>query len=266
MCDLVLDGTCGGAEAKGNPLIGEALEPMQEEHLSASRRQGTDGLLDERQLLPSGKDAVGRWLSRIHLPIRQQPLLAGVRRPRLPPVVCNDASGDAEQQCAYLTGITDRVVTEHPQESLLHRIVSAIGRAEPSAHVSMKVGSQALQPAGERGLARWQCFGGTRGGAGGLEYLVLGEHAGLFIIKGVVTVKQRFPPIRRGRGFIQGSISHHRWSLDAAAGVKQPLLANVAAHAGFRVIDGSFTTIREAVGTRWVERLPGTGCTAWSRS
>lgn len=38
-------------------------------------------------------------------------------------------------------------------------------------------------------------------------------------------------------------------SLEAAAGVRQPLLAYAAAHAGFRVIDGSFTTIRQAVGT-----------------
>lgn len=37
--------------------------------------------------------------------------------------------------------------------------------------------------------------------------------------------------------------------LEAAAGVRQPLLAYAAAHVGFRVIDGSFTTIEQAVGT-----------------
>ncbi|MGH8293952.1 MAG: transporter substrate-binding domain-containing protein [Steroidobacteraceae bacterium] len=38
-------------------------------------------------------------------------------------------------------------------------------------------------------------------------------------------------------------------SLEAAAGVRQPLLAYAAAHAGFRVIDESFTAISQAVGT-----------------
>jgi polar amino acid transport system substrate-binding protein len=37
--------------------------------------------------------------------------------------------------------------------------------------------------------------------------------------------------------------------LDAAAGVKQPLLAYAAAHPGFRVIDGRFTAIEQAMGT-----------------
>jgi polar amino acid transport system substrate-binding protein len=37
--------------------------------------------------------------------------------------------------------------------------------------------------------------------------------------------------------------------LDAAAGVKQPLLGYAAAHPGFRVIDGRFTAIEQAIGT-----------------
>jgi polar amino acid transport system substrate-binding protein len=37
--------------------------------------------------------------------------------------------------------------------------------------------------------------------------------------------------------------------LDAAAGVRQPLLAYAAAHPGFRVIDGRFTAIEQAIGT-----------------
>lgn len=37
--------------------------------------------------------------------------------------------------------------------------------------------------------------------------------------------------------------------LDAAAGVRQPLLAYAAAHPGYRVIDGRFTAIEQAMGT-----------------
>jgi polar amino acid transport system substrate-binding protein len=37
--------------------------------------------------------------------------------------------------------------------------------------------------------------------------------------------------------------------LDAAAGVKQPLMAFAKAHAGLRVIEGRFTTIQQAIGT-----------------
>lgn len=38
-------------------------------------------------------------------------------------------------------------------------------------------------------------------------------------------------------------------SLDAAAGVRQPLLAYAAAHPGYRVIDGRFAVIEQAMGT-----------------
>ncbi len=40
-----------------------------------------------------------------------------------------------------------------------------------------------------------------------------------------------------------------RGGLGAAAGVRQPLLAYAAAHPGFRVIDGRFTAIEQAMGT-----------------
>jgi polar amino acid transport system substrate-binding protein len=39
-----------------------------------------------------------------------------------------------------------------------------------------------------------------------------------------------------------------RDNLDAAGGVKQPLAAHVAAHAGLRLLDGRFMEIRQALG------------------
>src|SRR6185312_8024762 len=120
MGDLVLDGAFGSAKTACDIAIAQALETMQHEHLTTTRRQRADSLLDQPEILPTREQAVRLRLARDQLLAVQRTVIFAVLHLGTPPAIRDHAGRHMKKQRPHFAGIANAAIAQHAQAGFLH--------------------------------------------------------------------------------------------------------------------------------------------------